>query len=120
MPVTLPGNQKEIAVAAAFYDSLELGDIVGVMKSSSLAAILEVQRRIYECPVVCDAYTYCGLDGKLFNEAWDEAEKLLSGREPPLKETCMDYVSTGFSVKDAHIADSFLGRSPSKKADTFL
>lgn len=83
----------------SFYDSLELGDVIGFIKCNSLSAILQIQRTLYEAPCVSDAYTYCGINNKIF----------ISNAEPLecdlLHNVSLEYVSTRFSVKHANYAE---------------
>lgn len=99
-----------INVYVAFYESLELGDVVGVIKSNSLAAILMVLRQLYESDVVRDAYTYCGIDQKLFDGDEDKLIETVNGRDNLLGDIFLPYVSTRFSVKDIYCADNFLNK----------
>lgn len=60
-------NQEKEHVECVFYDSLELGDTVAVMKSASLSAILEVVRYLSTADNVRDTYTYCGILSSCFS-----------------------------------------------------
>lgn len=101
------GEDRASEVAVTFYESLELGDIVGFMKSNSLSAILEVQRQLYETDEVRDAYTYCGIDQRLFDQSQESVLALLRKRGDSLKHFSLGYVSTRFSIKDVAAADKF-------------
>lgn len=92
-------------VSLTFYDSLELGDIVGILKSNSIVAALEVQRQLYSCSVVRDAYTYCGIHSALFSK--DEQVRASHISWLPSEEIRIAHISTRFSVKAATIADQF-------------
>lgn len=89
-------NSKTHAVASVkclFYDSLELGDTVAIMKSNSLAAILDIIRNISNEQCVKDTYSYCGIR-RAFLQSKD-----------PIPKSCyeasavLEHVSTRFSVR---------------------
>lgn len=109
-----------IDVMVTFYESLELGDIVGIIKSNSLSAILEVQRHLYETDEVRDAYTYCGIDRKLFGKSAQNVKNLLQRRENIHKNTFLDYVSTRFSINDTKNADTFIKENFSDVQEKFF
>ncbi len=98
-------HNSKYTIECVFYDSLELGDVVGVFKGNSIWAILHIQRWLYESEHVSDAYSYCGVH---YN--------LLSRKEIPecfkrnLPTTTLDYVETRFSVRDVHKAWDFLSQ----------
>lgn len=101
------GQAGAVEVSLAFYESLELGDIVGFIKSNSLSAILAVQRHLYETDEVRDAYTHCGIDRKLFDCSSEVISALLHQRAYPLESSLLNYVSMRFSIKDVNVANSF-------------
>lgn len=86
-------------VNVTFYDSLELGDIVGFIKCDSLATILKIQRDLYETPCVSDAYTYCGINNTIYQEQTKPNQAEL------LQNRVLEYISTRFSVKQAKYAE---------------
>lgn len=94
---------KTQEVFCVFYDSLELGDVVGIFKGNSLWAILQVQRWLYEARCVSDAYSYCGIRYSLLetNPLPDEIKK-------DVPKTTLDYVETRFSVRSSDDAWAFL------------
>lgn len=97
-----------VEVFIAFYDSLELGDIVCVARSDSIAALLEVQRHLFECEVVSDEYTYCGIHKDFFGS--DELFKEKTEASSDLLDTAtVDFISTRCSVKLALEMDLFFG-----------
>ena len=89
------------SVHCIFYDSLELGDTVAVMKSSSLAACLEVVRFLSDNPCVRDTYTYCGILAKVIR-----SNKPLNGLTPH-EDALLPSVTTRFSIRDNCKADNF-------------
>ena len=103
---------------ASFYDSLELGDVICVAKGDSIVAILEAIRHIYECPIVSDAYTYCGIDKGLIRDE-NKFLQMLSRKRTVLAETYTDYVSTRCSVKKAVEAESFFKDIAKKTTGTY-
>lgn len=62
------GDNKEVPVEVSclVYDSLELGDSVVILKSSSMVATLNISRILNEMPCVLDCYTYIGIKPDLF------------------------------------------------------
>jgi len=92
-------HEEAFPVNVAFYDSLELGDVVGFIKCDSLSTILQVQRSLYEAPCVSDAYTYCGVNISLCKDEVEPNQKEL------LEKKTLDYISTRFSVKQAKYAE---------------
>lgn len=97
--VEAPVKNQPVSIYVSFYESLELGDIVGFIKSDSLVGILNLQRALYECEYVSDAYTYCGINRRCFiyNSGFPLHEKML-------KNINLDYAATRFSVKHAEYA----------------
>lgn len=93
-------QNDERKVHCIFYDSLELGDVICVFKSNSLASILEVQRWLYESPDVSDAYSYCGIHYRNFVVGDSEYPK----EAVKLESTLLDYVETRFSVESSDLA----------------
>lgn len=89
------------SVHCIFYDSLELGDTVAVMKSASLSACLEVVRFLSSNPCVRDTYTYCGILAKVIRS--NEPIEGLTPRADALLPT----VTTRFSIRDNCKADNF-------------
>lgn len=96
-------DSKDAGICCVFYDSMELGDVVAVLKGSSLHDILMVQRWLYEAPCVSSAYSYCGIRYDLLNgsDISPEDQKCLSASR-------IDYVETRFSVKNTDLAWRFL------------
>lgn len=114
----LLAQDEKVRVSFTFYDSLELGDIVGVLKSDSIVAVLEVQRQLYSCSVVRDAYTYCGIHSALFSEnEWVRGSHI---SRLPSEEIRIAHVSTRFSVKDATTADQFFAAAKWDKANRYF
>ena len=99
--------QKTLCTAGAvvFYDSLELGDVVGIVKSNSLSTAMDILQHLYSCEVVSNAYTYCGVDCKLL-----QVKGMLSlnpERKVPLSAQSLT-CTTRFCVKLAQKADLIL------------
>lgn len=93
--------KQKTKVLSLFYDSLELGDTVSIMKSNSIAAILEVIRCISSNRYVKDTYTYCGIQ-----------RSILQSNQPPASACVaagaeLAYISTRFSVRNIRNADAF-------------
>lgn len=97
------GKDVQFGVQCIFYDSLELGDVVAVIKCDSITATLEIQRHLCECPAVSNAYSYCGLNYGLFLDSPELNLNSIKNREK-LIGINLDYVSTRFSVKNAQTA----------------
>ena len=88
-------------VDCLFYDSLELGDTVSIMKSNSIASVLEVIRCLSMDSCVRDTYTYCGIDRELLQKNNKKAaDCVVEGAE-------LAYISTRFSVRDIRNANIF-------------
>lgn len=92
-------NVHSLCVSVSFYDSLELGDVIGFIKCNSISTILQIQQILYESPCVSDAYTYCGIHNRLF------LPKSFTFDDELLKQRSLEYFSTRFSVKCAKYAD---------------
>lgn len=105
-------NDGHEVASVVFYDSLELGDIVGVVKSDSLTIAMKLLQHLYECCVISDAYTYCGVGCALLRDE-DFLDKLPPDRRFPLENYQLSHATTRFSVKFAKSADELL--SPFKK-----
>lgn len=114
-PEHAPNPGIEADVWVTFYESLELGDIVGIAKGSSVAAILEVQRHLYESKWVSDAYSYCGIHKDYFRANDVEFKQLMEMNSPLLDCTQLNYISTRFSVRHAKNAEEYF-----KKTDGFI
>lgn len=103
-----PGEEAtecEIA-SVVFYDSLELGDIVGIVKCNSLASSLQILQCLCGCKVVSDAYTYCGVNCDLLKN--DGFTPLSRERKDALENRSLTYATTRFTVKLAMKAESLL------------
>lgn len=64
-------GDKTVAIAGewvhcVFYHTLELGDLVVVLKSNSMESCLRVQQRLSETAAVGDMYSYCGIHSSFF------------------------------------------------------
>lgn len=99
-------DNREVA-SVVFYDSLELGDIVGIVKSDSLTVSIKLLQHLYECSVVSDAYTYCGVDCTLLRSE-DFLDTLAPNRRFPLESYYLSHAATRFSVKFARSANELL------------
>ena len=110
--VQLPGEEQSVktTVWVTFYDSLELGDIVGIAKGDSIAAILEVQRHLYESKWVSDAYTYCGIHKDYFQVDDDAFAQMLERDKHLLDCAHISYISTRFSVNHVMEAENYLSK----------
>lgn len=110
--VQFPGEKQsvETAVWVTFYDSLELGDIVGIAKGDSIAAILEVQRHLYESKWVSDAYTYCGIHKEYFQVDDNAFTQMLERDKQLLDCAHISYISTRFSVNHVMEAENYLNK----------
>lgn len=98
-------NSKETTrVDCIFYDSLELGDTVSILKSNSIAAILEVIRCLSLNCCVRDTYTYCGIR----REILQNNDKSIA--DCVVKNAELSYISTRFSIRDMHNANIFLSK----------
>lgn len=98
------GNQAgscKTDVRCVFYDSLELGDTVSIMKSNSITAILEVVRCLSANKCVRDTYTYCGIDRKLIQNVALDVTSCVP------KDAELAHISTRFSVRDIKNANVF-------------
>lgn len=97
--VEIPSVEQTLPVSIRFYESLELGDVIGFIKCNSISTILQIQRTLYEAPCVSDAYSYCGIHNRLFQPDAQPFDGDL------LKCLTLEYVSTRFSVKLANCAE---------------
>lgn len=96
----------ETTASVVFYDSLELGDIVGVIKCNSLVSSLQVLQYLCGCKVVSDVYTYCGINHDLLKS--DGFKGLSEERKNALENTSITYATTRFTVKHAVSAQRIL------------
>lgn len=60
-------------VHMVFYYTLELGDLVVVLKSNSIMSCMEAIRRMMEVSQVGDVYSFCGIHGRLCRPDVDQA-----------------------------------------------
>ena len=97
-------ENRSYPVIYEFYDSLELGDAVAILKSNSLLAALEVSRYINSMPAVRDTYTYCSIrrDILLGDSFLSEETK-----EDMVNDPVLAYATTRFSVKNIDQAETF-------------
>lgn len=98
-----------IRIHCALYDSLELGDVVAILKGNSLRMILQIQRWLYESKYVNDAYSYCGIRYSLLQKAIMPEKQIKR-----IPKTKIDYVETRFSVRNSDIAWNLLDKSGRK------
>lgn len=99
--VNASGKQTE-NVSTLFYDSLELGDTVAVMKSNSITAVMEAVQHISKHKVVRDTYTYCGVKREIMQN-----EELIY---PPQisEDVSLESVTTRCSVRDIENVNLFV------------
>ncbi len=102
-PGTSQSQQVPVA-AVAFYDSLELGDIVGIVKSNSISVAMEILQHLCGCKAVSDAYTYCGIESGLLQSNSVLPER----REAALQRHTLSHTSTRFSIRLASKANVLL------------
>ena len=107
-------------VHCVFYHTLELGDIVAVLKSNSMESCLHVLRRLLETAPVGDVYSYCGVHTALLEAGtsardaagiWDAgwtAGKSYSchGAVDSIRKT-LPNASIRFSVHSSRCAEQF-------------
>lgn len=94
---------KEEPVHCVFYRTLELSDLVVVLKSDSILSCLHAIRRMMEVAVVGNVYSFCGVHGKLCDPQIDEAIArwdMTCSRQSAKKamEEVIPYASMRFSV----------------------
>lgn len=94
---------QSIAASVIFYDSLELGDIVGIIKSDSMFTAMGILQHLCGCKAVSDAYTYCGVNSELLSD-----NLLPSERYIPLCSHHLTCTTTRFSIKLACQANILL------------
>lgn len=117
-------------VHCVFYHTLELGDIVVVLKSNSMVSCLHVLQRLLETASVGDVYSYCGIHTALFQEnsaaeaakKWDEACKdrpavSMRSAEAAMAEL-LPHASVRFSIRSARCAKTFWDLLLQEKADS--
>lgn len=90
-------------VYCLFYDSLELGDCVSVMKSKSVAAIMEVVQYLSGESTVRDTYTYCGIRRSLLLS--NDESVLANAVHPKAK---LSHMTTRFSIRNASAANDYI------------
>ena len=114
-------------VHAVFYHTLELSDLVVVLKTNSILSCLESIRRLMEVAQVGDVYSFCGVHGNLCRPETDAAIQAWDKEEEARPQHCFDlsakdamaqkipYASMRFSVTSTHNAKKFwenTSRSP--------
>lgn len=111
-------------VHCVFYHTLELGDIVAVLKSNSMGSCLHTLRRLLETAAVGDVYTYCGIHTALFMgdsvetaaKKWEEAFQTSRKYSCYSVETALQerlpIASIRFSVRNARCAKKFWDTLP--------
>ncbi len=96
-------NTEKEKVDCLFYGSLELGDTVAIMKSRSIAAILEVIHCLSAYKYVRDTYSYCGIDRTVLQKN----DQPVSSFVTPNAE--LGHISTRYSVRNVQNAEKFFG-----------
>ena len=103
-------------VHSAFYHSLELGDLVIVLKSNSILSCLDAIRRIMEIAEVGDIYSFCGIHSGLVQndidkavEDWDKKDNRLyfQMRASDAIKQIVPRASMRFSVRSIRCAKAF-------------
>lgn len=107
-------------VHCVFYHTLELSDLVVVLKSNSILACLGAIRQMMEVSVVGNVYSFCGVHGDLCRPdmekaigKWDQ-EEVCSHFQKTAREAMeqtIPYASMRFSVIVTRNARCFLERS---------
>lgn len=97
-------DKEKTDVFCLFYDSLELGDTVSIIKSNSIAAILEVIRCLSANNHVRDSYTYCGIRRELLQSSDLPTEDFVP------QGAKLAYISTRFSVRNGQNASVFFSK----------
>ena len=99
-----PHSSGQLDVSAVlFYDALELGDIVGIIKSNSMSTAMSILQHLCGCKVVSDAYTYCGINRELLRH-----DTLPPIRNAALCTHNLTCTTTRFSIKLASEANNLL------------
>lgn len=104
-------------VHCVFYHTLELGDLVVVLKSNSMNSCLQVLRRLMEATPVGDIYSYCGVHVSLFLQnkvaeaakAWDAQGKCPYCRRGVRDSICqpLPHISIRYTVRSVRYAKKF-------------
>lgn len=103
-------------VHCVFYRTLELSDLVVVLKSNSILSCLHAIRRMMEAAVVGNVYSFCGVQWELCDPQIDEAIArwdLAYSRQSAKKamEEVIPYASVRFSVIATPNAKLFWART---------
>lgn len=107
-------------VHCVFYHTLELSDLVVVLKSNSILACLRSIRQMMEVSAVGNVYSFCGVHGGLCNpdiedaaDKWDreEARPRFMKTAKEAMEQPIPYASMRFSVIATRNAKRFLERA---------
>lgn len=107
-------------VHCAFYHTLELGDIVVVLKSNSMVSCLNIAKKTLENSSVGDTYSYCTLHSSLFcadkfdNSIYNEMESPESGyakenAEKSFKQPILN-IGVRFSIRSTKLSKSILSK----------
>lgn len=79
------------------YQTVELSDMILVLKSDRLSSILDTALNLWVCPHIGKVYTYCGVDyGHLKNT-----------KRVPDPQDNIDFLSMRFAVRSASLASNF-------------
>lgn len=114
---------QEDLVHCVFYRTLELSDLVVVLKSNSILSCLEAMRRMMEVEAVGNVYSFCGVHGELcatqIEEAvkrWDATTSRSSFRKNAREamEQNIPYASVRFAVIAARNALLFWSKTERK------
>ena len=120
VPSSFPGElsvfiRKEW-VHSVFYHSLELGDLVVVLKSNSILSCLDAIRRIMEVAEVGNIYSFCGIHSDLVQldidmaaDDWDKQETtpcFQTGARDAIRQI-VPRVSMRFSIRSTRCAKAF-------------
>lgn len=95
-------TEEKEPVTLLFYDSLELGDTVAIMKSNSVVSILETVRCLSQNIVVRDTYTYCGIKRSILQV--DEQNYV----DVSIDGAALDNISTRCSIRDIQNSNLFI------------
>lgn len=87
-------------IFGCFYESLELGDIVGLFRSNQLTPLLQLARDLHEDEYVSDIYSYLGVN---YKTVYDNFDVLMQNKTKveELKKQKIPYITTRFSIRQA-------------------
>lgn len=88
---------KETSCSCHIYQTIELSDLILVVKSDLISPMLDTVLNLWSCSGVGKVYTYCGMDYRYLTKP--DAQ--------PEEQNTIGFLSMRFAVRDSSKADGF-------------